>query len=665
LPDKLGVFPIPGRLAARVRFWVDVFGRHTAEHVIVYVPKMQLILATPRATGGGLLPNERGPIRSVRYRRRRVAGMKSIRELKTHLRVIARLELKAERAEKKHWRKQRRKCRQIRRRRDRSVCFRLLKFRPALIRIKEFQKSFASLEGGAQKLYKRLKEIPQAKNARWYRFFRTLAKVRFSFHSSYRGYLERGRRVELQFRPYVQKALKDAKLPVQLSALPFVESMYNPWVESKVAALGLWQLMPNTGKELGLYVPLSRFNGGFYPPFDERLDPVMATRGASRFLRICRHYFKTSWPLAVTSYNQGPGRMRGESRKLKTKKLSDIIRRSRNRTFGYDGRNFYAKFLAAALLMFTPLQKKLNAARAMKPAGDIKALQFHRRLYPHPIWWKDLQKATGLSAKVLLLFNPSLLPMKYVRYHPVPAFFPLRLPKALTAAQLKQVDEMGMKGTSRLVVVSRRRDNFRRISRRYGVSIRGLMKENKEFATWTPKLRGRPCKQRYRLPLNAKPWMKRRWSRRVKRCERRYRPRKRRPWHRLPAGKEIRIPTFRRANVTARTRKIRPKFNTPIGWLACVSCTTVWHLRTLNPDLKVGRLNGRQKVKVPICSRWRRRLFRNCQQFRYLSKKRYRRLRRKRRKRRRRRRKSAALQNLCAPYSPAGTSPAFSCRLPS
>ena len=97
--------------------------------------------------------------------------------------------------------------------------------------------------------------------------------------------------------PLIEDELLKEELPVELRALPIIESALNPTAVSRMGAAGLWQFMPSTGKLYGLEVNSL---------IDERYDPVLATRAACRYLKHMYAVFG-DWMLAIASYNCGPG----------------------------------------------------------------------------------------------------------------------------------------------------------------------------------------------------------------------------------------------------------------------------------------------------------------------------------------------------------------------
>ena len=125
-------------------------------------------------------------------------------------------------------------------------------------------------------------------------------------------------------------------LPKELTMLPHIESSFSNKAHSKYGAMGLWQLMPATGRR---FLTVNR-------TVDERRDVRLATIAAGKLLKDNYRLLGT-WPLAITAYNHGAGGMRRAVKKTGTKNIGTIVRRYRGRSFGFASRNFYAEFLAA------------------------------------------------------------------------------------------------------------------------------------------------------------------------------------------------------------------------------------------------------------------------------------------------------------------------------
>lgn len=97
--------------------------------------------------------------------------------------------------------------------------------------------------------------------------------------------------------PIIEEELIKAGLPVELRALPIIESALSPTAVSVRGAAGLWQFMPSTGKNYGLEINSL---------VDERCDVVASTRAACRFLMDLYEIYH-DWTLAIAAYNCGPG----------------------------------------------------------------------------------------------------------------------------------------------------------------------------------------------------------------------------------------------------------------------------------------------------------------------------------------------------------------------
>ncbi|MEO6128938.1 MAG: lytic transglycosylase domain-containing protein [Ferruginibacter sp.] len=95
----------------------------------------------------------------------------------------------------------------------------------------------------------------------------------------------------------VQKILLQHKIPAGLLYLAIIESKLKNTATSHVGAAGIWQLMPATGRTLGLKV-----NG----KIDERRNIYSSTVAAAAYLNELYKQFD-DWLLVVAAYNCGAG----------------------------------------------------------------------------------------------------------------------------------------------------------------------------------------------------------------------------------------------------------------------------------------------------------------------------------------------------------------------
>ncbi len=87
-------------------------------------------------------------------------------------------------------------------------------------------------------------------------------------------------------------------LPTELALLPVVESAFQTNAVSPSNAVGLWQFLPETGKDYGLQKTAW---------VDQRRDVIDSTRAALDYLSALGKQFNGDWALALAAYNGGPG----------------------------------------------------------------------------------------------------------------------------------------------------------------------------------------------------------------------------------------------------------------------------------------------------------------------------------------------------------------------
>ena len=148
-----------------------------------------------------------------------------------------------------------------------------------------------------------------------------------------------------RYREVVDREIAARGLPRSLRYLPIIESGYAPAARSPASAVGLWQFMSGTARDVGLTVS---------PLLDERRDPVRSTPKALDVL--AEHYERFgSWYLALAAYNAGPARV---SRILRSRAplapQGDSLFLVLYEALPAETRDFIPKLLAASTLAGSP-----------------------------------------------------------------------------------------------------------------------------------------------------------------------------------------------------------------------------------------------------------------------------------------------------------------------
>jgi len=113
--------------------------------------------------------------------------------------------------------------------------------------------------------------------------------------------------------PKLKPLFTAERVPEQLVWIAEVESGFNAEARSPVGAAGLFQLMPETAKGLGL----RRW------PFDQRYQPEPSAQAAAKHLKRLHSQFG-DWRLALAAYNAGEGRVRGLLDRKQTRNFDSI-----------------------------------------------------------------------------------------------------------------------------------------------------------------------------------------------------------------------------------------------------------------------------------------------------------------------------------------------------
>ncbi len=213
-----------------------------------------------------------------------------------------------------------------------------------------------------------------------------------------------------RWRDYIEEEFRALGVPIDLAALPHVESSYNPDARSHVGASGIWQFTRSTGRR---FMRIDHV-------MDERNDPFAASRAAGKLLAY-NYSITGNWPMAITAYNHGLSGARRAMRQFGDNAYVDILRKYNGRTFGFASRNFYVAFLAARHV-------DQNADTYFPGHTTDKPTVFVTFELEAYISASDLSKALGVSERQLAAHNPALQSTVWQGSKHLPKGLGIRLP---------------------------------------------------------------------------------------------------------------------------------------------------------------------------------------------------------------------------------------------
>src|SRR5215468_267530 len=152
-----------------------------------------------------------------------------------------------------------------------------------------------------------------------------------------------------QYEAMIRKKMREGGLPEDMYYLALVESGFDPNAYSRAAAVGMWQFMTSTGRDMGLRIDWW---------IDERRDPFKSTSAAVRFIKGLNEQFGSLY-LAAAAYNGGPGRVsRGLTRyadALEGTSGDDLFFALADKNyFRNETREYVPQLIAAALIAKEP-----------------------------------------------------------------------------------------------------------------------------------------------------------------------------------------------------------------------------------------------------------------------------------------------------------------------
>lgn len=291
----------------------------------------------------------------------------------------------------------------------------------------------------------------------WFNYFTKRDPARFQ------RFLNRGQK----YREVVQTTLEENEIPNELYYMAMIESGYSTHAHSHASAVGVWQFIRATGQRYGL-------KSNYY--IDERRHPILATEGATKYLRDLYNAF-LSWELAMAAYNTGELRV---FRAIMAGKTRNYWVMSMQKRLPRETRNYVPKFIAATIIGRNPEKYGfVDPAQDFTPYPSVVAVEV-----PPRVRIRDIANISGIDKSTLKELNP------HIRRNvtpPIRGKYEIWVPEEKLVALQSSFDDLSKKQISMRLIddssstnyyVVRRRDTLSHIASRHRMSTRTLKRIN-------------------------------------------------------------------------------------------------------------------------------------------------------------------------------------------
>jgi membrane-bound lytic murein transglycosylase D len=198
-------------------------------------------------------------------------------------------------------------------------------------------------------------------------------------------WLKRSRR----YLPYIEKMLKENRMPDDLKYLAIAESALRPHAGSRKGAMGFWQFLTDTGRKYGLIIDKD---------IDERRNLFASTRAAITYFKAL-YQSMGSWTLAAAAYNMGE---EGLTAEIMVQHTRDYYRLY----LPMETQRFIFRILSAKLIVLDPVNFGFN----LTDDDYYPALEFDRItmdcFQETPL--SLIAKASGTDFKAIKDLNPEI-----------------------------------------------------------------------------------------------------------------------------------------------------------------------------------------------------------------------------------------------------------------
>lgn len=190
-----------------------------------------------------------------------------------------------------------------------------------------------------------------------------------------------------KYFPIIEPILKQYNIPDDFKYLAVIESGLTQAVSS-ARAVGFWQILKNTAKELGLEVNKN---------VDERYHIEKATHAACKYLLKSKNRFGT-WTLAAAAYNAGNGGIQKRLDEQKVKTYYDLL-------LGQETGRYVFRIIAIKQILSNPKAHGFNYEKKhLYNLDPVYKVEVDSVVKSFP----DFAKGFGVTYKELKNHNPWL-----------------------------------------------------------------------------------------------------------------------------------------------------------------------------------------------------------------------------------------------------------------
>lgn len=192
-----------------------------------------------------------------------------------------------------------------------------------------------------------------------------------------------------RYMPYIERTLRQNRMPDDLKYVAIVESSLLPHIGSSKRAIGYWQFIKSTGLRYDLKINSQ---------VDDRRNIFKSTQAAVRYFNKLYGDFG-SWTLAAAAYNMGEYGLRSRITKQKT---SDFY----NLYLPLETQRYIFKIVAVKIILSNPEKYGFQLTTAdLYPPVEFDRVQVE---CPKSVPLQTIAEAAGTYYKTIKELNPEL-----------------------------------------------------------------------------------------------------------------------------------------------------------------------------------------------------------------------------------------------------------------